>query len=339
VAEVIVVVGVVELALVAIAFVGAGGGVHPIVAPSTTSHAPSRGRRIMRAERTMLVHLVRAPPFLLASVVSGIGACVVGCGGRTGLVTPDPPFDASVDSVVDTFVPVDVAPPVEASPECDVIAERISARIVPAQGSCTTIVRISRDDVITGVHLFCGAYKSIDEASARKQSIADTGFGVVGCFASPSVTGATPKDDFVFFQAPSAAACACCGDGAFTAVSARNAMTVLGGAITFGPGKGLAFPAAFDPPSDFGLECVAPFPIIPSRGFDLTSEESPGSPAPPLDDATVQSRMKIVWHTALPAGIAKKHYLFDAVVLKYTPDATSTVNQEWIVMLNSGWLE
>jgi hypothetical protein len=278
---------------------------------------------------------VRSTFLLVLSVLPPIAAC----GTRTGLGVPDPAIDAAFDVHADTFVPVDVAPPIETSPECDVLAERIAARVVPAQGSCTTVVRISRDDVLTGVHMFCGGYAHTDEATARKQSAADTDVGPVGCFASPSITGSTPEDDYVFFQAPSAAACACCGDGWFTAVSARNAMTVLGGAITFGPGKGLAFPAVFDPPSDYGLDCVAPFPTSRARGFDLTGEQSPGTPAPPLDDATVQSRMKIVWHTALPAGLAKKHYLFDAVVLKYTPDATSTVNQEWLVMLNSGWLE
>jgi hypothetical protein len=274
----------------------------------------------------------------ILGIVLGVGLSL-GCGTRTGLGLGDSPDDASIDLGVDTFGPVDVAPPVETSPECDVIADRIAAKIVPPQRSCTTVVRISRDDVITGVHMFCGAYKTIDEFTARKQSADETAVGPLGCFPLHSIAGVRPKDEWIFYQPPSAAACACCGDGWFTAVSVGNAMTVLGGAITFGPGKGLAFPSKFDPPSDYGLECTSPFPVVDGYGYDLTGEQSPSSAPPPLDDATVQSRMKIVWHTALPAGLAKKHYLFDAVVLKYTADATSTVNQEWLVMLNSGWLE
>jgi hypothetical protein len=74
--------------------------------------------------------------------------------------------------------------------------------------------------------------------------------------------------------------------------------------------------------------------LPPSRGFDLVS-------GMPLAQADVDAALEVVWGTALPEGLAKGAYVFDAVVLLYprSVGAFEPSSAEWIVLVHSGWLE
>ena len=51
--------------------------------------------------------------------------------------------------------------------------------------------------------------------------------------------------------------------------------------------------------------------------------------------------LQVVWNTALPNGLWKNGYVFDAVVLLYPPSvgAFDPNVAEWVVLLSSGWLD
>ena len=59
-----------------------------------------------------------------------------------------------------------------------------------------------------------------------------------------------------------------------------------------------------------------------------------------LDEEAVLAR-DAVWGTALPDGLSKSGYVFDAMVLLYPPTVGDFDPQvaEWVVLVNSGWLE
>ena len=281
---------------------------------------------------------MRAPVLLLAALT---GTC--GCGARSGLIELDEveTIDATIDATADTLPPRDAARrDAHDSTPCVPDTDALAAKIVPGTGSCTTVVRLTRTgSTITGYRLLCAPYSGVDEATAAKQSQSETGVGVAGCFGTKSVTGAKPDDELLFFQGASAAACACCGDGWFTAVSARNAMTLAGGDISFGDGRGLAFPKTFDEPTDLGTACTTSIPLPTTRGFDLTKAAGPGSPPPALSGPIMEAQLRAIWATALPEALGRKQYIFDAMVLLYSPSATTPTEGEFIVLLNSGWLE
>lgn len=287
---------------------------------------------------------------VLASVLVTAAISASGCGARSGLaglavddasidvaVVADAADDTSI--VTDSSVVVDAGRPDVGASTCASLDDALMAKIVPAVGSCTVVVRIAEPSfTITGYRFFCGPYGSVDEATARKTSLADTGLGS-GCFPSASISGSTAKDEYVFWSPASAAACACCGDGSFTAVSSRNGRTLLGGVITFGDGKGLVYPASFDPPSDLGSGCASALPIPSTRGFDLGVMGGPGTPGATLDAATLTSAMKLVWDTALPEALARKAYFLDAMVLRYAPVVAPSATSELFVLVNTGYLE
>ena len=289
---------------------------------------------------------------LLVVAVLSIGGAI-GCGARSGLASLEAPaaIDAGTDGVDSAIVVVrdtgfDVR---DARDESDVPVvpsacqpqiDALTAKIVPATGSCTTIVRMSRaTGAIKGYRMICGGYGASDEASAAKQAQSETGVGFTGCFMLKSITGSKPPDDYVFFQPASAAACACCGDGWLTAVSARNGLTLLGGEISFGDGRGLVFPKSFDDARELGASCGSRLPLPSVRGFDLTKMGAPGMVPPPLSGPVMDSLLRTIWSTALPDALARKHYIFDAVVLLYAPRATAPTEAEWLVLIDSGWLE
>ena len=62
-----------------------------------------------------------------------------------------------------------------------------------------------------------------------------------------------------------------------------------------------------------------------------------------LPDQGPEAKMALekVWNSALPIGLAKGGYIFDAMVLLYprTVGALNPATAEWIVLVNSGWLE
>ncbi|MBK7580819.1 MAG: hypothetical protein IPI67_11495 [Myxococcales bacterium] len=223
--------------------------------------------------------------------------------------------------------------------DCQALAEAISNKVDPGVGSCTAVVRVGHvDNTISGYKIVCGKYAQVDEATAFKQATLDSGVGN-SCFGTSSITGAKPEDNFVFFQPASAAACACCGDGWVTAVSARAGVTALGATINLGASGGLVYPASWDAPSELGTNCGLSGLTLTARGFDLTPLGSPGTPPAALSQAALEKVMAVVMNTALPAGLGKKGYLFDAVVLLYSPLAGAQDKAEWLVLLNSGWLE
>jgi hypothetical protein len=285
---------------------------------------------------------MRAPSPILAA----IAYTAIGCGARSGLIALEEEStgtDATVD-VADTAVVVrdsSIVRDTRDATACVADTDALVAKIVPGTGSCTTVLRLPRaGGSILSYKMFCAPYGRIDEAAAAKQSQSETGVGTGGCFGSKSVTGAKAEDEFLFYQGASAAACACCGDGWFTAVSVRNALTVAGGDIRFGPeAPGLAFPKTFDPPTDLGSACTTSIPLPTMRGFDLTKMGGPGTPPPALSAPLMESVLRTVWSTALPEALGRKQYIFDAMVLLYASRATDPTDTELVVLLNSGWLE
>jgi hypothetical protein len=284
---------------------------------------------------------------LLCFVALSAGLAAAGCGAASGLEAPaDVGADASGDGALDGAldgardVALDVKPDVspETAAACAATVDAISARASAKIGSCTTVVRVDAvSRAILGSSMFCGPYGSTTEAAARDRAKQETGVG--SCFSPPSITGTFPTDDFVFYQAATAAACACCGDGWVTAVSARNGQTVLGAKVLFGEGDGLVFPATWSPASELGLDCPSSVHPPPARGFDLTGLGAIGGTPAALDAPTLDAALSAVWGTALPLGLWKNGYVFDAVVLRYGAQAVAPAHVEWLVLLNSGWLE
>jgi hypothetical protein len=290
---------------------------------------------------------MRAPLLALATIV-------IGCGSRSGLLSledetgvvdgtvglPDASVVVRDSSVVrDSAVVRDTAD----ATACVADTDALVAKIEPGVGSCTTVLLLTwNGGLIRAYKMFCGPYGRIDEATAAKQSQMETGVGVADCFGSKSVTGEKAEDEFLFFQGASAAACDCCGDGWFTAVSARNALTVVGGDIVFGDGSGAAhFPKSLDPATDLGTACATGIPLPRVRGFDLTKMGGPGTAPPALPAPVMEAALRTIWRTALPEALARKQYIFDAMVLLYSSMAVPIPDSEpiLVVLLNSGWLE
>ncbi len=222
------------------------------------------------------------------------------------------------------------------SPVCQAAANKLADELGGAASSCTVAVRLSSSFAIQGYAVFCSGYAKPDEATARNQAQTDTGL-TYGCSPAPSLTGSQPGDEFVFLEPATAAACACCGDGWVAAVSARNGLTVFGQPLLMGAkpdGKG--YPAIWKPASDLASHCPAPAPLPSARGFDFAGFSSQGAK---LDDASIHSALEAVWQTALPAAYAKKQYIFDAVVLRSAGTFMDSVPADYIVLVNSGWLE
>lgn len=200
------------------------------------------------------------------------------------------------------------------------------AGVTQVGGACTTTVRLDyQSKKLLGHHFTCGGYQSPTEAQARATAQADTGFGQNG----QQVASDTPADAFVFYESP--------GDfGGAAAVSRTTGLSVFGGGIVWSGTGQITYPQGWLPPSALGPGC-GPSPMIPppkSRGFDLRG-------GGPLPDAEVKAALDVVWSTALPLGLAKTAYLFDAVVLLYprTVGAFDPNNAEWIVLVDSGYLE
>jgi hypothetical protein len=176
---------------------------------------------------------------------------------------------------------------------------------------------------ILGYRILCGSYAQTTEDEARATAQADTGYGAVGTFLS----GPAPEDEFVFYESP--------GDfGGVGAVSARSGISVFGGSIVWDGQGDITYPAAWQPAAELGAGCMPPASPPPSRGFDLSTGGI-------LPQAEVDAATLAVWDTALPEGLWELGYVFDAVVLLY-PRSVGEFNPttaEWIVLVNSGWLE
>ena len=73
---------------------------------------------------------------------------------------------------------------------------------------------------------------------------------------------------------------------------------------------------------------------LPAPGFDLRTGE-----ALPPEEAT--KVMTAAWATAVPLGMAKAGYLFNATVLLYAPaiGGFDPTTAEYVALITGGWLE
>ncbi|MEO7328241.1 MAG: hypothetical protein ABI193_06670, partial [Minicystis sp.] len=209
--------------------------------------------------------------------------------------------------------------------DCEAIAASI-AKTTTGVGACTTTVRLDyQSKKLLGHHFVCGAYASPTEAQARLTAQTDTGFGASG----EQLAGPSPQDAFVFYESP--------GDfGGAAAVARSTGLATFGGSIVWSGTGQITYPLDWLPPSALGPGCgpKSMIPPPPARGFNLQG-------GTPLPDAEVQAAIDVVWSTALPYGLAKVGYLFDVVVLLYprTVGVFDPTNAEWIVLVDSGYLE
>ena len=210
------------------------------------------------------------------------------------------------------------------APSCSDVAAAI-AKQTQIVGSCTAVVRFTRSTLTLLGHQFvCGKYAPTSETTARATAQQDTGFGN-GTLAS----GPAPADEWLFHVTA--------GDfGGVAAVSARTGLSVFGASIVWmGLGK-INWPKTWlhEP---LGVGC-APLPLPKARGFVVGSGKTQPLAQPEIDK--VVARLAT---TALPAGLAQWGYLFDAMVLAYEPLDGFTMPidayEEYVVLLNAGWLE
>ncbi|APR75259.1 Hypothetical protein A7982_00605 [Minicystis rosea] len=207
---------------------------------------------------------------------------------------------------------------------CESLAEAIAA-VMQGTEACTAVVRLDYGShSVLGFDVKCAPYAASNEEKARATAQADTGQGQAG----QSIAGAQPEDEWVFWQGA--------GDfGGSAAVSRRNGTSVFGG-TTVWSGKGeITYPKAWKPVSAIGLGCGQTGQEPPqARGFDLGTGQK-------LAESDVTAALAVVWNTAVPAGLRQKGYVFDAMVLLYprTVGAFDPTTAEWIVLVNSGWLE
>ena len=209
------------------------------------------------------------------------------------------------------------------SADCAALVEAI-AQQAAGTVTCTSVVRLDYTSrAILGYRILCGPYAQTTEAEARTAAQTQTGYGAAG----QSLAGPTPEDNFVFYEPP--------GDfGGVGAVSARNGLPVFGGGIVWDGAGEITWPAAWDPPVGLGAGCATATSPPTARGFDLRDASA-------LPAADVDAALAVVWQTALPEGLWRGGYVFNAMVLLYprTVGAFDPATAEWIALVNSGWLE
>lgn len=191
-------------------------------------------------------------------------------------------------------------------------------------GACTATVRLDYASyAIKGWQLACGPYGQFDDPAARKIAQADTGFGAAG----NNIAGMYPKDEYVFYQAPA-------DFGGVGVVRRANGLSVFGGSIVWNGAGDITYPKTWRPLADLGIGCNSKTSVIGGRGFDLSSGMA-------LSQADVDKALAAVWTTVLADGMWKNSYLFEAMVLMYPRSVGSfdPTTAEWIVLLDSGWLE
>lgn len=238
---------------------------------------------------------------------------------------PDPPMvDATVPdgaaNDLDAPATVDASPP----PACADATAALAAELYAALGACSVVVRLDYQTLEgLGFQMMCGSYASVDESEARATAQADTGYGQAGVMLNPK----NPEDAFVFYESP--------GDfGGASVVSTDTGLTVFGGSIVWDGAGDITFPSGWRPPEQLGFGCAPSGGIPTSRGYDLISGSA-------LESAAVAAAVDVVAQTALPEAMWSGGYVFDAVVLAY-PRSVGVFDPntaEWIVIVNSGWLE
>lgn len=208
---------------------------------------------------------------------------------------------------------------------CQALSEAIAGETSGVK-TCSTVVRLDYESLdILGFQIICGSYAQVNETKARQTAQTDTGYGSAGSMLSPP----NPEDAYVFYEAP--------GDfGGAAVVNARNGLSVFGGSIVWSGTGEITYPSTWRPAEELGPDCTPTVNALPptARGYDLDA-------GAPLDSADVEDPLSAAWVTALPDGLWQVGYVFDAVVVMYprTVGMFDPASAEWIVMLNSGWLE
>ncbi|HEU4533334.1 MAG TPA: hypothetical protein VFS00_04420, partial [Polyangiaceae bacterium] len=190
---------------------------------------------------------------------------------------------------------------VPVGPECNDATAAIGAE-AGKFASCTAVVRLRYGSLNPiGWQLVCGDYGPLSEPDARALAAEVTGFGAQG-----ELLGATsPADEWVFWEAP--------GDfGGVGVVSARSPLAVFGGGIVWDGQGDVTHPVAWRDPGALGFSCANGEPIVPMRGLNLGTAE-------PLPQGETQRALSALYASALPAGLAAAHDVFDALVLLYPP--------------------
>jgi len=244
-------------------------------------------------------------------------------------ISDEIPFDGTPGDEVsqEQVEDMDASEDISEEPTQDLCEEEIARIASETSGSvisCSAVVRLDYETLtIIGWQLFCGHYAHPDEATARATAQSDTGYGENANMLNPP----NPHDEYVFYEPPS-------DFGGAAIVSARNGLSLFGGSIVWAGTGSITYPPTWRNASELGVNCPQLPERIPAVGYDLRSGGS-------LSEAEIKNPLDIVWQTALPTGMATSNYLFDAVVLLYPPSMGDfdPSSAEWIVILNSGWLE
>ncbi len=258
-------------------------------------------------------------------VALAVGAAA-GCGGSTGSANASRAGAGGGEASGGTDGSATGSVTGQGGAECDTLSQAISAETSGAH-ACTAVVRLAYETrVILGFQLLCAPYDRVDEATARQTADDDAGYGLNGT----ALSGEDPEDEHVFYESP--------GDfGGVGVVSVRNGITVFGGSIIWSGTGDITYPTTWRPVSEIGRGCVPMVNALPptARGIDLSGGQGE------MEQTQVDAAMSQVWATALPDGMWRNQYVFDAMVLLY-PRSVGMMNPataEWIVLINFGWLE
>lgn len=250
-------------------------------------------------------------------------ALVAGCGGSVE-TSPNGNGGGATTTSTSTVTSTTSTTSTTSSAGCTAIVDAIAANMKGPE-ACTATVRLDYvSRAILGFAVTCAPYHIIDESTARATAQADTGQGQSGQLLGPP----PPEDAWVFWQPA--------GDfGGSAAVAARSGTSVFGGTTVWSGMGDITHPKAWQPPSAVGVGCgQVGISVPPARGFDLGSGAA-------LAKASVDAALAVVWETAIPLGLLQGGYLFDGVVLLYprSVGAFDPASAEWIVLVDSGWLE
>ena len=207
---------------------------------------------------------------------------------------------------------------------CEEKSQALGEELFLDQGSCTATIRLDYQSLeVLGYQLFCGAYTSIDEATAREAAQLATGYGEAG----QSLGGESPEGAYVFYEAP--------GDfGGVGAVSARTGLAVFGGSIVWDGAGDLTYPAQWRGAESLGSGCDPEGAIPSALGYDLAQGGE-------VAEADMSRVLAEVQQTAIIDAMWSRGSIFEAVVLLY-PRSVGVFNPEsaeWVILLNGGWLE
>ena len=211
------------------------------------------------------------------------------------------------------------------SGDCAALSAAIDAE-VGIVGACVTAVRLDYQSLtILGFQIFCGPIAHPDEPTARATAQADAGYGS----SAELLGGPQSPDEWVFWQDA-------LDFGGTGVVGAAQGLTVFGGSTVWMGAGDITYPADWRPAAELGPGCVPMVNALPpeARGFDLGTGLALGA-------EQVGAAMDQTWLSALPDGLWANSYVFPSMVLLYprTTGAFDPATAEWIVLLNSGWLE